>query len=66
MDPELIHPYQVYEDGTRASCNMGALRKIYMTPCVIVSHSIRKIGVVSYQVSYLNDEEEILVRDYFI
>ena len=63
VDPEFIHPYQVYEDGTRASCNVGPLRKTFMTPCAIVSHSIRKSGIATYQVSYLN-EEEILVHDY--
>ena len=63
VDPEFVHPYQVYEDGTRASCNVGALRKIYMTPCVIVSHSIRESGIVLYQVSYLN-KGETLVDDY--
>ena len=63
VDPEFVHPYQVYEDGTRASCNVGALRTIVMTPCAIVSHSIRKSGSALYQVSYL-DKEEILVHDY--
>ena len=63
VDPEFVHPYQVYEDGTRASCNVGALRTTVMTPCAIVSHSIRKSGIAIYQVSYLN-EKEILVHDY--
>mmetsp|Transcript_23123 Transcript_23123/g.41303 ORF Transcript_23123/g.41303 Transcript_23123/m.41303 type:complete len:253 (+) Transcript_23123:190-948(+) len=72
VDPEFVHPYQAYEDGTRASCNLG--RKAvgdndgdaFMTPCVIVTHSIRKSGLVLYEVSYLasNDDDDALVNDY--
>lgn len=63
VESEFIHPYRVYEDETRASCNVGALRKPSMTPCVIVSHSTRKSGVAIYQVSYLNKEQNTLVDD---
>ena len=65
VDPELIHPYQVYEDGTRASYNVGALQSdIYDSLCEIVSHSIRKSGLVLYHVSYLNDKEEMMVHNH--
>ena len=57
--PEFIHPYQVYEDGTQASCNVGAMRKIIMTPCTIVSHSVEKSGFILYQVSYLDEGNEL-------
>mmetsp|Transcript_34880 Transcript_34880/g.62786 ORF Transcript_34880/g.62786 Transcript_34880/m.62786 type:complete len:194 (+) Transcript_34880:171-752(+) len=63
VDPEFIHPYQVYEDGTEAACNVGALRKIYMTPCTIDSHFIKGSGLISYQVSYLNDFD-VQVQEY--
>ena len=63
VNPEFIHPYQVYEDGTEASCNVGTLRKnlrkIYMTPCKIDSHFIKGSGFISYQVSYLNDDVQV-------
>ena len=58
--PEFIHPYQDYEEGTQAYCNVGALHEIYMTHCTIVSHSIKKSGIISYQVSYLNEENELI------
>lgn len=78
VDAEFVHPYQIYEDGTRASCNVGALRKVYMTPCAILSHTIKKrrrslrsddgdsdgsSNRVVYQVSYLNKEGTELVKD---
>eukprot|EP00584_Thalassiosira_punctigera_P004566 CAMPEP_0172540858 /NCGR_PEP_ID=MMETSP1067-20121228/11777_1 /TAXON_ID=265564 ORGANISM="Thalassiosira punctigera, Strain Tpunct2005C2" /NCGR_SAMPLE_ID=MMETSP1067 /ASSEMBLY_ACC=CAM_ASM_000444 /LENGTH=225 /DNA_ID=CAMNT_0013326779 /DNA_START=36 /DNA_END=713 /DNA_ORIENTATION=- len=50
--PEFLHPYQVYEDGTEAFCNVGAMRELYLTPCTVVSHSINKGGFISYRVSY--------------
>eukprot|EP00571_Detonula_confervacea_P009846 CAMPEP_0172299216 /NCGR_PEP_ID=MMETSP1058-20130122/1571_1 /TAXON_ID=83371 /ORGANISM="Detonula confervacea, Strain CCMP 353" /LENGTH=433 /DNA_ID=CAMNT_0013008577 /DNA_START=82 /DNA_END=1383 /DNA_ORIENTATION=- len=56
---EFIHPYQVHEDGTKAACNVGALRKIYFATCQIVSHSITKSGFVSYEVSYLDENDEM-------
>eukprot|EP00584_Thalassiosira_punctigera_P000283 CAMPEP_0172538402 /NCGR_PEP_ID=MMETSP1067-20121228/9793_1 /TAXON_ID=265564 ORGANISM="Thalassiosira punctigera, Strain Tpunct2005C2" /NCGR_SAMPLE_ID=MMETSP1067 /ASSEMBLY_ACC=CAM_ASM_000444 /LENGTH=192 /DNA_ID=CAMNT_0013323887 /DNA_START=92 /DNA_END=670 /DNA_ORIENTATION=- len=55
--PEFVHPYQVYEDGIRADCNIGAMSKIYLTPCSIVSHSINGRGFILYRVSYLDEEE---------
>ena len=57
VDPEFIHPYQVYEDGTEAACNVGALRKIYLTPCSVDSHFIKGSGTISYHVSYLNEDD---------
>ena len=49
---ELIHPYQVYEEGTKAYCNVGAVRTIKLVPCTILDHSIKRTsGFVSYQVS---------------
>jgi hypothetical protein len=63
VDPQFIHPYKAYEDGTRASCNIGALRKTSMVPCVVESHSTRKSGVVLYQVSYLNEEGTLVHED---
>lgn len=61
--PEFINPYQVYGDGTHASCNVGALR-MHMVPCKIVSHSIKKSGFVWYEVSYLNKEVNVWVQEY--
>ena len=57
-----IHPYQPYEDGTMASCNIAALRKVQMKPCAIVSHSTRESGLVTYQVSYLN-KDNVLIHE---
>ena len=58
-----IHPYQPYDDGTMASCNIAALRKVQMKPCAIVSHSIRSnSGLVTYQVSYLN-KDNVLIHE---
>jgi len=74
VDPEFVHPYQAYEDDTRASCNLGREAvgdnddDAFMTPCVIVTHSIRKSGLVLYEVSYLtsddDDDDDVLVNDY--
>ena len=58
-----IHPYQPYDDGTMASCNIAALRKVQIKPCAIVSHSIREnSGLVTYQVSYLN-KDNVLIHE---
>ena len=58
-----IHPYAPYDDGTMASCNIAALRKVQMKPCAIVSHSIRSnSGLVTYQVSYLN-KDNVLIHE---
>ena len=55
--PQFIHPYQVYKDGTLASCNIGGADRTYMTPCKILSHVIKKkSGFVSYQIEYLKRE----------
>ena len=62
VESEFIHPYQAYEEGKRASCNVGALQNPYMTPCVINSHSTRKSGVVLYEVSYLKKEDVLVNR----
>mmetsp|Transcript_1013 Transcript_1013/g.1454 ORF Transcript_1013/g.1454 Transcript_1013/m.1454 type:complete len:247 (+) Transcript_1013:1-741(+) len=63
VESDFIHPYQVYEDETRAWCNVGALRSAHMVPCAIVSHSIDDGGLgITYQVRYLN-EREVLVYD---
>mmetsp|Transcript_23141 Transcript_23141/g.39555 ORF Transcript_23141/g.39555 Transcript_23141/m.39555 type:complete len:267 (+) Transcript_23141:109-909(+) len=57
VDEQYVHPYQPYEDGTRASCSIGSLRTKRMTPCAVVSHSIRKNSlIVMYEVSYLNND----------
>mmetsp|Transcript_13184 Transcript_13184/g.28616 ORF Transcript_13184/g.28616 Transcript_13184/m.28616 type:complete len:231 (+) Transcript_13184:81-773(+) len=55
---EFIHRYQVYDAGTKASCNVGTL-EVYMADCWIVSHSIEKSGLISYQVSYLDEEKKL-------
>lgn len=74
---EYIHPYTPYKDGTIASCNISKLRNVKsMKPCSIISHSIhdnkehklkrssRSNGLVIYQVSYLNENEnEELIYD---
>ena len=53
-------PYQVYTDGTEASYNVGLVRKLWLVPCRIESHSINNgSGFVSYRVSYLVDEDEM-------
>mmetsp|Transcript_1097 Transcript_1097/g.2367 ORF Transcript_1097/g.2367 Transcript_1097/m.2367 type:complete len:234 (-) Transcript_1097:527-1228(-) len=64
VNPEFIHPYQVYEDGKEASCNMGAFRDgMYSTtPCTIDSHSVRGGGFIFYNVSYLNEENELVQK----
>jgi len=68
---DYIHPYTPYKDGTIASCNISKLRnEKNMKPCAIISHSIhdnkeqnklkrnsRSNGLVIYQVSYLNENE---------
>jgi len=73
VDPEFVHPYQAYEDGTRASCNLGRKASsevgddVLMTPCLIVTHTTKKSGIVLYQVSYLtsdDDTDDALVHDY--
>ena len=57
---QFIHPYQVYEDGTEASCNVSATRKLWLVPCRIESHSIKNgSDLVFYRVSYLVDEDEM-------
>lgn len=53
VDPKFLHPYQAYDDGTEASCNVGAMRKIYFVPCTVVSHSAEgNGGSISYEVEY--------------
>jgi len=65
VDQQYVHPYQPYADGTRASCSVGSLRKNRMTPCAVVSHSVReKSGVVIYEVSFVsNDGTDSLVTE---
>ena len=71
IESQFIHEYKIYDDGTRASCNIGSSSgddgggllqsTVYMTPCAILSHSIRrKSGIVLYEVAYLNEEEELV------
>ena len=75
ISSKYIHPYQPYPDGTRASCNIFSneeltqvvngiqedQEEVYMTPCVILSHTIRSHSkVVLYQVSYLDGREELV------
>jgi len=60
IDPELIRPYQVYEDGTGASCNIALLRNVYIAPCSVISHEVGQSGAVHYQVSYLNFNQELV------
>jgi len=57
VDPEFIHPYDVYEDGTEAHCNAVGV----LTPCTIKSHST-KGNFILYQVSYVNEENEKVQR----
>ena len=57
IDQEFIHPYQVYEEGTEAHCNVGAFRNLNMVPCTIVSSAVKKTsGFISYRVEYWNRE----------
>jgi len=64
INKHYIHPYQIYNDQTRASCSVGVDRGTRMTPCVVESHRMSSDngGVVVYQVSYLNEEEDDLIR----
>lgn len=56
---EYIHPYVPYAEGTRAACNVG-VSEVYMAPCVVGSHVVReRSGVVIYEVSYLNEDDEL-------
>ena len=57
VDSKFIHPYQIYKEGTRASCNIG-LNELYLTPCVIQSHVITEEGTLVYRVSYLNQQRQ--------
>ena len=65
---KFIHPYIPYVDGTMASCNInsGMLRKsststTHMVPCAIISHSVREgTTVIIYNVSYLNDKDDLV------
>jgi len=61
VDESNVHPYEVYEDGTRASCNIGLLETPYMTPCAVLSHKTVQNGrIVMYNVSYLNEGGELV------
>eukprot|EP00581_Thalassiosira_minuscula_P002526 CAMPEP_0183741190 /NCGR_PEP_ID=MMETSP0737-20130205/61505_1 /TAXON_ID=385413 /ORGANISM="Thalassiosira miniscula, Strain CCMP1093" /LENGTH=197 /DNA_ID=CAMNT_0025976447 /DNA_START=412 /DNA_END=1005 /DNA_ORIENTATION=- len=51
---EFIHPYETYQDGTKAFCNIGSSRKVHMTLCTIESHFIKGSGFISYEISYSN------------
>ena len=63
VSSKLIHPYQIYADGTRASCNIGIEDTVYMTPCAVRSHVVReKSGLAMYEVSYLENDK--LVEEY--
>ena len=58
-----IHAYTTYDNGTRASCNVSApnSNEAYMKPCVVNSHTLRpNSGLVLYEVSYLNEEDELV------
>mmetsp|Transcript_31492 Transcript_31492/g.67130 ORF Transcript_31492/g.67130 Transcript_31492/m.67130 type:complete len:229 (+) Transcript_31492:222-908(+) len=55
VDPQFVHPYQVYEDGTEASCNIGNLRKRNMIPCTVDTHFVGGSGPIMYEVSWLRD-----------
>ena len=65
ISSQFIHPYTPYPDNSRASCNIAMDNDtIYMTPCAIISHMVREnSGLVLYEVSYL-DNEENLVEEY--
>lgn len=67
VDLDFIHPYQAYQSGTEAHCNIGSLRnaKLYLTPCVVESSSVKgKSGFISYKVSYMNDDTKERVEIY--
>lgn len=54
VDAALVRPYEVYEDGTRAACNVEARE----TPCAVMGHTKRESGLVLYEVVYLDGEDE--------
>lgn len=66
--PEYVHPYRIYQDGTRAWCDVSLdENNVHMTPCAISSHTIQHekkeeeedgAGLVFYQVSYLSKDGE--------
>ena len=61
-----IHTYKQYTDGTRASCNVSPpdSNEVYMTPCVVNTSYVREhSGLILYEVSYLNVDDDSLVRE---
>ena len=63
---QYIHTYKQYTDGTRASCNVSPpnSNEVYMTPCVVNTSYVREhSGLILYEVSYLNEEDDSLVRE---
>jgi len=63
--PELMYPYQVYDDGMLASCNVAEPGRVYMAPCKIASHVIKKRGgFISYQVEYLKGVKKVNFPEY--
>ena len=66
IETSYIHTYTQYTDGTRASCNVSPpnSNEVYMTPCVVNTSYVREhSGLILYEVSYLNVDDDSLVRE---
>jgi len=66
IETSYIHTYKQYTDGTRASCNVSPpnSNEVYMTPCVVNTSYVREhSGLILYEVSYLNVDDDSLVRE---
>ncbi|EJK50218.1 hypothetical protein THAOC_30841 [Thalassiosira oceanica] len=60
VDKEFVHPYQTYQEGTEANCNIGNMRSIVMTPCKIARSVVKdSSNFVVYEVVYLNEQREM-------
>lgn len=57
VDAQFVRPYEVYEDGTRATCNVGEFVR-FEKPCGVVGHTKRPSGVALYEVLYLDGDDE--------
>lgn len=55
VDPEFVHPYEIYGEGTEAYCNVGASPKIDMAPCRVESHFKKEGSPVAYHVVYAKE-----------
>ena len=63
IDPQLVHPYRIYEDGTTGICNVAEdFPKLILLPCTVHSHSVTDDDrrLLSYQVTYARDDRDMV------